>query len=113
MITKRFSFLACTHPIFNMLGHVPLYPGGFPTFIPVILRLAHFRMYLYIQDFREKMTFKKLVVEEYIGDVNRNMAPALKSENPTQLQATYNIAGNLCKHCAPLLYVQVLTQVLS
>ena len=54
------------------------------------------------------MTFKKLVVEDYIGDVNKNMAPSLKSEDPTQLQTTYNIAGNLCKYCSPLLYVQVL-----
>ncbi len=57
------------------------------------------------------MTFKKLVVEDYIGDVNKNMAPSLKSEDPTQLQTTYNIAGNLCKYCSPLLYVQVLPPI--
>ena len=44
---------------------------------------------------------------EYFGDVTKHMGAALKSLSTEELKATYNLGGNMCKHCAPILYVQV------
>ncbi len=44
---------------------------------------------------------------EYFGDVEKHVGAALKSRDAAELRATYRLAGNICKHCAHAIYVQV------
>ncbi len=44
---------------------------------------------------------------EYLGNAVRHLAPALCSLVPAALSTTYSLAGNICKHCAHVIYVPV------
>ena len=44
---------------------------------------------------------------EYFGDVTKHMGAALKTLGANELNATYTLGGSMCKHCAPIIYVQV------
>ena len=61
---------------------------------------------LLFQDFKSKMDFQRKVME-YFGDVTKHMRAALKTLGANELNATYTLGGSLCKHCAPIIYVQV------
>ena len=44
---------------------------------------------------------------EYFGDVTKHKGAALKTLGANELNATYTLGGSMCKHCAPIIYVQV------
>ena len=58
------------------------------------------------------MDFQKTVMD-YFGDVTKHMGAALKTMGSNELNATYTLGGSMCKHCAPIIYLQVIINNLT
>ncbi len=58
------------------------------------------------QELRGRLEVQRRVLE-YLGDAVRHLVPVLRSLVPAALSATYSLAGNICKHCAHVIYVPV------
>lgn len=65
---------------------------------------------LFLKGWKERICLRDKVMQ-YVGDIHKQIAPVLQTLQPTDvLRNVYAVLGYLVKHCAPVLFVQVLSK---